>query len=124
MSNNDERENFFGDRSNFDSDKIRVEIPSKQQPTYQERIPSGYDPMGEIYLRGRAMRNMSSGTMPWWILISGWVLFGGLFLLLLSVAISSFTYALIPSLMISGVPLLIVMRGTVAKLSTKKRRRR
>ncbi|MFN6540908.1 hypothetical protein FACHB389_16270 [Nostoc calcicola FACHB-389] len=124
MSNNDEPENFFGDRSNFDSDNIRVEIPAERKSTYHERIPSAYDPMGEIYLRGRAMRNMSSGTMPWWVLISGWVLFGGLFLLLVSTAISSLTYALIPSLIISGIPLLIVLRGTLAKLKTIKRRSR
>lgn len=68
MSNNDDSDNYFGIGSNFDSDKIRVEIPSEREPMYQQRIPSGYDPMGEIYLRGRAMRNLSSGTMPWWVL--------------------------------------------------------
>ncbi|MBE9210583.1 hypothetical protein IQ244_29595 [Nostoc sp. LEGE 06077] len=124
MSNNDEPEDFFGQDSNFTTDKIRVEIPAPEEPTDQQRIPSGYDPMGEIYLRGRAMRNMSSGTMPWWVLMSGWVLFGGLFFLVLGIAISSISLAVIPALIISGIPLLIVLRGTVAKLSTKKRRRR
>lgn len=124
MSNNDESENYFGQSSNFDSDKIRVEIPAEQEPIYQQRIPSGYDPMGEIYLRGRAMRNLSSGTKPWWVLISGWVLFGGLFFLVLGIAISSISLALIPYLIISGVPVLIVLRGTLAKLSAKKRSRR
>ncbi|MDZ8083370.1 MAG: hypothetical protein RMX35_30435 [Nostoc sp. DcaGUA01] len=95
MSNNDESDNFFGQGSNFDSDKIRVEIPAEQEPIYQQRIPSGYDPMGEIYLRGRAMRTMSSGRMPWWVLISGWILFGGLFFLVLGIAISSISLALI-----------------------------
>ncbi|MEH2327177.1 MAG: hypothetical protein V7K32_27170 [Nostoc sp.] len=65
MSNNDEPENFFEERSNFDSDKIRVEIPAEREPTYQERIPRAYDPMAEIYVRGRAMRSMSSRRMPW-----------------------------------------------------------
>lgn len=123
MSNNDEPKNFLGEGSNFTRDKIRVEIPAERQPTYHERIPSAYDPMGEIYVRGRAMRSMSSGTMPWWVLISGWVLFGGLFFLLLTAAISSISLALIPYLIISGIPLVIVLRGTLAKLSTKKRRR-
>ncbi|MBW4564725.1 MAG: hypothetical protein KME32_27100 [Mojavia pulchra JT2-VF2] len=46
MSNNDEPENFVGDRSNFNLDKIRIEIPGDQKPTYQERIPFVYNPMG------------------------------------------------------------------------------
>jgi len=54
-------------------------------------------------------------------LISGWVLFGGLFFLVLGIAISSISLALIPSLIISGVPVLIVLRGTLAKLSARKR---
>lgn len=124
MSNNDEPKNYFGVESNFTSDKIRVEISTYEEPIHQQRIPSGYDPMGEIYLRGRAMRNMSSGTIPWWVLISGWVLFGGMFFLLLGIVISSISLELIPVLMISGIPLLIVLKGTVAKLSTKKRPRR
>ena len=124
MSNNDESDNYFGQGSNFGSDQIRVEIPAERESTYPQRIPSGYDPMGEIYLRGRAMRNLSSGRMPWWVLISGWVLFGGLFFLVLGIAISSISLALIPPLIISGVPVLIVLRGTLAKLSTKKRPKR
>jgi hypothetical protein len=124
MSNNDEPENYFGQDSNFSSDKIRVEIPANQEPMYHQRIPSAYDPIGNIYVEGRAMRTMSSGTMPWWVLFSGWVLFGGLFFVLLGVAISSLSLALIPSLIISGVPVLVVLRGTLAKLSTRKRTRR
>ncbi|MBW4458441.1 MAG: hypothetical protein KME55_40940 [Nostoc indistinguendum CM1-VF10] len=124
MSNNDEPEKLSGHGSNFTRDKIRVEIPAEREPTYRQKIPSGYDPMGEIYLRGRAMRNMSSGTMPWWVLISSWVLFGGSFLLLLSTAIFSKSLALILYLIIPGIFVLIVLRGTLAKLQTTKRRRR
>jgi hypothetical protein len=121
MSNNNESDKFFEYDSNFEPDKIIVEIPAEREPTYQERIPSTYDPMGEIYVRGRAMRSMSSGTIPWWVLISGWVLFGGSFLLVLITALFSRTFALIPFLIISLIPLLIVLRGTLAKLSAKKR---
>lgn len=123
MSNN-KPEDFFGEGSNFDSDKIRIEIPAQREPTYQERIPSAYDPMGEIYVRGRAMRTMSSGTMPWWVLIAGWILFGGSFLLVVGIAIASKSLAIIPALIIAAVPLLIVLRGTSAKFSAKKRARR
>ncbi|BAT55038.1 hypothetical protein NOS3756_40160 [Nostoc sp. NIES-3756] len=124
MSNNDEPDNSFGQDSSFSSDKIRVEIPANQEPMYHQKIPSAYDPIGNIYVEGRAMRTMSSGTMPWWVLFSGWVLFGGLFFLVLGAAISSLSLALIPSLIISGVPVLIVLRGTLAKLSAKKSAKR
>ncbi|WP_414577761.1 hypothetical protein [Anabaena sp. CCY 9402-a] len=124
MSNNNKTEDFFGEDSNFNSDKIRIEVPAQREPVYHERIPSAYDPMGEIYVRGRAMRTMSSGTMPWWVLIAGWILFGGLFLLVVSISISSISLAIIPSLIIAVIPISIVFRGTLAKLSAKKRKRK
>jgi VIT1/CCC1 family predicted Fe2+/Mn2+ transporter len=122
MSNNNDNQDFFGDYKQ-PQDKLSVDIPAEQRATHIEKIPSAYDPMGEIYARGRAMRSMSSGGMPWWVLISGWVLFGGLFLLLLSVAIFS-SPAVLPTLLFAAIPLLIVIRGTSAKLSHKKRGRK
>ncbi|OKH32188.1 hypothetical protein NIES2101_40960 [Calothrix sp. HK-06] len=122
MSNNNENKDFFRDYDK-PQDKLSVDIPAFNRPTNVEKIPSAYDPMGEIYARGRAMRSMSSGGMPWWVLISGWVLFGGLFLLLLSVVIFS-SLAALPALLFAMIPLLIVIRGTNAKLSNEKRRRR
>ncbi|MCF4969534.1 hypothetical protein [Nostoc sp. CMAA1605] len=124
MSDNNKPEDFFGEDSNFNSDNIRVEIPAQREPGYYDRIPSAYDPMGEIYARGRAMRTMSSGTMPWWVLITGWFLFGGLFLLIIFAGISSMSWGIIPSLIITLIPVLIVFRGTMAKLSATKRTRR
>lgn len=122
MSNDNENKDFFRDYDK-PQDKLSVDIPVSPEPTHIEKIPSAYDPMGEIYARGRAMRSMSSGGMPWWVMISGWVLFGGLFLLLLSVVIFSSPAAL-PALLLATIPLLIVIRGTNAKLSSRKRRRR
>jgi len=116
MSDNNKPKNFFDRDSNLDPDKIRFEIPIEQRPTYQDRIPSGYDPMEQIYLRGRAMRNMSSGTMPWWVLISGWILFGGMFLFGLIVVVVSMSWYLSLMLLIAGIPILIVLRGTLAKI--------
>jgi hypothetical protein len=75
MSENDEPNQFFRDEK-LDEDQLFVEVPAEQKSPYQERIPSGYDPMGEIYLRGRAYRSLSGGTIPWWVLISGWIIFG------------------------------------------------
>ncbi len=124
MSNNHKPKIFFDEPSNLDQDNFKVEIPTDSRPTYGDRIPSQYDPMGQVYLRGRAMRNLSSGTMPWWVIISGWVLFGGLFFLLVGAAISSMSLAVLLSLIFAAIPMLIVLRGTLAKLSKKQRRSR
>lgn len=119
MSNNKDNRDFF-DESNKPQDKLSVDIPAVPKYTCVENIPSAHDPIGEIYSTGRAMRGMSSG-MPWWVLLTGWALFGGLFFLLLGIAISSTPLAL-PSLLFATIPLLIIIRGTSAKLSNKKRR--
>lgn len=123
MNDNEEDKQFFGN-DNLGNDKIFIEIPAEQQPPYQERIPSGYDPMQEIYLRGRAFRSLSGGRIPWWVLISGWLIFGGLALLMLITAIASQSFALLLPLAFAIIPVLILWRGTLAKLSTTKRRRR
>ncbi|MBH8562273.1 hypothetical protein I8748_08800 [Nostoc sp. CENA67] len=106
------------------NDKLYIEIPAEQNSPYQERIPSGYDPMQEIYLRGRAFRSMSGGRIPWWVLISGWLIFGGLALLMLISAIASQSFGLLLPLAFVSIPVLILWRGTVAKVSTTKPRRR
>ncbi|QSJ17467.1 hypothetical protein JYQ62_00815 [Nostoc sp. UHCC 0702] len=123
MNENEEDKQFFGDE-NLGNDKLYIEIPAEQQPPYQERIPSGYDPMQEIYLRGRAFRSLSGGRIPWWVLISGWLIFGGLALLMLITAIASQSFTLLLPLAFASIPVLILWRGTLAKLSTTKRRRR
>jgi hypothetical protein len=123
MSENDEPNQFFR-HDKLDEDRLFVEVPAEQKPPYQERIPSGYDPMGEIYLRGRAYRSLSGGTIPWWVLISGWLVFGLPALLVLIAAIASLSLAILPALAVAAIPLLILGRGTLAKLSRTKARRR
>jgi hypothetical protein len=123
MSENDDHNKFFRDQK-LDEDQIFVEIPVEQKSPYQERIPSGYDPMGEIYLRGRAYRGLSSGTTPWWVLITGWLIFGLLPLLILIAAISSQSLTMLIPLVFVTIPLVIVGRGTLAKLAKNKSRRR
>ncbi|MBD0345180.1 MAG: hypothetical protein ICV63_10235 [Coleofasciculus sp. Co-bin14] len=123
MSENDERKQFFR-HDKLDEDRLFVEIPAEQKPPYQERIPSGYDPMGEIYLRGRAYRSLSGGTISWWVLITGWLIFGLPALLVLIAAIASLSLAILPALAVAAIPLLILGRGTLAKLSSTKARRR
>ena len=123
MSNNKDNQDFF---SNYrkPEDKLSVDIPAEQSFTYVDKIPSAYDPVGEIYSEGRAMRGLSTGAMPIWVLLTGWALFGGFFFLLLGVGISSSSFAVLPSLLLASIPLLIVIRGTKAKLFNKKSRRR
>jgi hypothetical protein len=123
MSNNDEHKQFLPDNK-LDSERIVVEVPADPKPSYQEKIPSGYDPMGEIYLRGRAFRGLAGGRIPWWVLISGWIIFGGLALLILIPVITSAAFELLPALVIASIPLVILWRGTVAKLSTEKHKSR
>ncbi|WP_414577759.1 hypothetical protein [Anabaena sp. CCY 9402-a] len=123
--NNSKPEDFFGESSNFDFNKIRIEIPAHIEPTDQEKITSS-----TIHLRGRAMRTMSSGRVRWWVLIAGWILFGASFSLLLNIFIPSmfflisfslilFFLVIIPYSIIGAIPVLIVWRGTLAKLSAK-----
>lgn len=123
MKNNGNRNPYFS-KDNSDEDKIFVEIPAEQRPVDYERLPSGFDPMGEIYLRGRAYRGISGGKTPWWVLISAWIIFGGIFCLCLSAAFLSPGLGIIFPLFLSGIFVLIVLRGTLAKLSHRKHRRR
>jgi hypothetical protein len=123
MSENDESKQFLPD-DKLDTDRIVVEVPAEQKSPYQERIPSGYEPMGEIYLRGRAFRGLAGGRIPWWVLISGWILFGGLALLTLITAIASASFGALPVLIILAIPIIILWRGTTAKLSIEKHKSR
>jgi hypothetical protein len=123
MSENDESKQFFPD-DKLEPDRIVVEVPADQKSPYQERIPSGYDPMGEIYLRGRAFRGLAGGRISWWVLISGWIFFGGSALLILISAITSASFAPLGALIIICIPLIILWRGTTAKLSIQKQKSR
>lgn len=119
MSNNDDYRKFLPDQEEpIDREHIVVEIPADQPSPYQEKIPSGYDPMGEIYLRGRASRTIADGRIAWWILISGWVMLV-LFLLMAVMAVP------VPKLLIillgTMIPLSILWRGTMAKIAMKKK---
>ena len=80
--------------------------------------------MGEIYLRGRAFRGLAGGRIRWWVLISGWIFFGGLALLILISAIASASFSAWPALIIVAIPLIIMWRGTTANLSIEKPKNR
>ncbi|MBF2003822.1 MAG: hypothetical protein IGS50_22975 [Synechococcales cyanobacterium C42_A2020_086] len=116
---NDQFESFFPPEK---PENLSVEIPAEPRPLPADRIPRGYDPMGEIQLRGRSYRGLASGQVPWWVLITGWVIFGGIAALLLHVAITSATLTSWIWVAIAALLLLVLGRGTVAKLSSQRRR--
>ncbi len=119
MSKNDDYKEFLHD-DELDSKRIIVEVPADPKSPYHERIPSGYDPMGEVYLHGRAFRGLAGGRIPWWVLISGWIILGGLALLILISAIASAAFEALPALVFVSILLITLWRGTVAKLSIRK----
>jgi hypothetical protein len=119
----DARHPLHSDR-NPEPEKFVVEIPPEKPPTYQEKLPSGFDPMGEIYLRGHAYRGLAGGTQPWWVIISGWFIFGGIAFMIIGAAISSLSPMLIIPFLFALIPVIILWRGTTAKLANRKSRRR
>jgi hypothetical protein len=125
MRDNDGRDRYLPERKS-EKDKLFVEIPAETKSPYPEKVPSGYDPIQSIKLEGRAFSGLAGGRIPWWVLITGWVIFGSLALLSLGLAIPSGFLASLPLLFINGIPIAILWRGTTAKLSgarnQKKRR--
>ena len=123
MSQDDHYKQFFPDQE-LDNDRLVVEVPADPMPLYQPKIPSGLDPMERIYMDGMMYRGLAGGRVPWWVLISGWVIFGGFALPFLITAIASASLAALPTLLVGIILLIILWRGTTAKLSIRKRRRR
>lgn len=107
-------------------DNLVEEIPSQLYSSNYEKIPSGYEPMGEIRLRGRAASSFARGRMPWWTLITGWLIFGSIALITIFVGIKMifngmYLEAIFPWL-IGLIIFSILWRGTKAKLRKNKRR--
>ena len=123
MSDHDDYRPFLPNEE-MDDEKIVVEVPSNSGFPYQERTPAGYEPMEAIQLRGITYRRLAGGRIPWWVLISGWILYGGLILVSLIPAIAAGGLLALLTLIVGAIPLIILGRGTAAKLSLKKRKRR
>jgi len=114
MNNKDEFNQFLPNES-VDPEKLSIEIPAEQSLT-PDQIPAGFDPMGEIHLRGQAYRGLAGGRSPWWILITGWFVFGCIFAVLLHAALTVGSLTSWIFLLIMTIPLLILGRGTAAKM--------
>ncbi len=121
MSNHSEHRQFLPD-DDFDRDQLIVDVPVAPDSPYVDRIPSSYVPMGEIYLRGRSYRSLASGRVPWWVLISGWVIYGSLILSAIIPLLISGEIQYLPLLGLTAIPLWILWRGTMAKFSPKDHR--
>ncbi|NJN48808.1 MAG: hypothetical protein HC805_02150 [Alkalinema sp. RL_2_19] len=119
----------------FPDDIDRTQLRTEQQldPMLNRSMqyPNPLDPIGNIETEGRALRNLSSGHMPRWVLMLSWAtigfssfLFCGLLLKnILPEAISAIqtqqydrlwlsTIAVLPSLLFAGLILLILFRAT------------
>lgn len=105
-------------------DKLFGDLPATTKPPYEEKIPFGFDPIGDIQLRGKAFRGLAGGQIPWWILIAGRVIFGGFALLLAITNLTSRDLAVLPAALIPMIFLVILWRGTNKKLFTQKHRRK
>ena len=122
MADKDKFKQFLPDRK---SENLSFDAPIKEQPVVHDRIPSGLDPMGQIRLEGRAYKSLGSGRIPWWVIVSGWIFFGipaALTIYLYTIAIS-LSWTSIPVLAIAAISLLILWKGTKAKLSHRSQRR-
>ncbi|MBD1843085.1 hypothetical protein H6F89_06630 [Cyanobacteria bacterium FACHB-63] len=139
MSKNIDSDSEF-DFSKFDadpelSDKRNISVPPPNQYFDVEQIPSGFTPMGEVGLEERVYRGMSQGRMPWRIIVMSWVAIGLPILGLcgyivhaslqpLFTGTTSLSFQTLFStilvlalhLMVPGVILFIVIKGTRAKL--------
>lgn len=104
-------------KKNRERDEIFIEVSSTPHYPYPERIPSPSDPLGQIYTEGLILRSLGSGNVKWWVLISGWVFYGIIFLAFVSIALSSKSYLLIFSIVIVSIPLISIGRGIAKKLS-------
>lgn len=122
MSAPNEQPYFPDDR--FSKDDLVVDVPSGHRSPYTDRIPSGYDPMGEIYLRGRASRGLAGGRVPWWVLMTGWFMFGVMALAMVFPVLLAGAFEFIPALVFVAIPLVILWRGTNAKLALSKDKKR
>lgn len=132
----------------FFEDRDAHQLQTKESLGLQEselpqgdRIPDGYTPMGIAHLEGRAYGSFSRVNTPWWVIISGWVIFGFVTFTILGVVLQNIE-ALVPQkidinnllitlmgyasfligIVIYGAILFSLWRGTKAKLARKRSR--
>jgi hypothetical protein len=121
MEKKDKFKQFLPNRK---SDKLSYDVPSRQQPVVPDQIPSGYDPMGQIKLETRVFSALAGGKIHWWILISGWVFIGIPSVVIICLVASPLSWGSIPPIFIASIPLITLCRGTKAKFSNWRGRKK
>ncbi|MBE9061128.1 hypothetical protein [cf. Phormidesmis sp. LEGE 11477] len=123
--NDNEFARFFPDRPDSSLPTV-TEVPA-QLPVSVDKAPKGYTPMEQIALEGRAYRSLSAGSLPWPMLILGWLFIFGMQAVYAIVVIAYMRSAgTLPNDWLSGVFLLVIAgviaipfsilwRGTMAK---------
>ena len=125
------------ERYPFDSDQSKtwcnlcVNIPPELPNPYPDILPSGFEPMEAIQLRGHTYRNLATGVIPWWIIITSWIVEGIPSLLFLiwvligilvafagSFIIDFFLIVLSQgfTILIPAIVICILLKGTMAKM--------
>jgi hypothetical protein len=118
MSDRNEFQSFLEpeESSSSPSQEIFTEIPPPLPPQIS-KAPMGFSPMEQIELEGRAYRGYASGQMPWWVLLSGWIVFALPSLAIAVLAVTSGDLSLLLPISPVVVILWILWRGTQAKLA-------
>lgn len=116
MNKTDDFRQFLAD-PNAANRKQFTEVPPPLPPTI-DPMPTGYAPMSRIELEGRSYRGFTSGDVPWWVLISGAIVFV-LPSLGLVIAAGDLRMLLVVAPFLA-MPVAIVWRGIGAKLSAQK----
>jgi len=113
------------------SKKRQISVPPPTGQANIEQHPNGFTPMGEIETDRQAYGGLTQGRVRWWVIITSWFVVGLLPLTFAAWAIYNsvqdlskrdwstvfVTVVLLGlTLIISSLPLLIVIRGTRAKL--------
>ena len=95
------------------------EIPPPLPPTIS-KTPTGFDPMERIDLEGQAYRGLSGGGAPWWVIITGWCVFGLPLVGMVVLALVTGDFALFAAAPFAMIAFVILARGTKAKLADQR----
>lgn len=116
MTDQNDYQSYLQD-SSAQPPKLFTEEPPPLPPIIA-KAPTGFAPMERIALEGKAYRGLASGSQPWWVIITGWVMFG---LPCLAVVIGlgaagGLGVEVVGAIAICGFFFSIMYRGTRAKL--------
>ena len=99
---------------------LYVDVPPPPPPKI-ERAATGLAPMERIALEGKAYRGLASGSKPWWVMVTGWVMFGlPCLAVVISLSLSGSGVEMVGAIAICAISLGIMYRGTRAKLEYQK----